>query len=984
MPSTSDSVKVAVRVRPFNQREKNAGSQCIISMQDKTTNIKNPETGDIKSFSYDHSYWSHDGFKETPSGVSEPDGSNYADQKRLFSDLGQGVLDNAWQGYNAALFAYGQTGSGKSYSMIGYGANKGIVPITCEELFKAIDTSSDNKKQLRVFFSMLEIYNEQVRDLIVKEKPPHGGLKIRQNPKSGFYVEGLKQVPVRSYKEIEKLMESGTINRTTAATNMNATSSRSHMVITIRFEQVLVNDAGQSNTRSSDINLVDLAGSERADSTGATGDRLKEGSAINQSLSTLGNVISALADQAMGKTKVLVPYRDSVLTKLLQSALGGNSRTIMIAALSPADINYDETLSTLRYADRAKKIQNKATVNESPTDRLIRELKEENARLMALLKKQGSGDTSGDALSDNDIQRMLEDNQRKMTDMSMSWEQRLEQAKREWERSIQQSEAREEDAAFNHFPYISNVNEDPQLSGVIKHVFTTGCTTIGRAGPGEGAIQLRGLGIQPKHCEIRTDGKKTFITPSSKTAAVFVNGLKIHEKTTLAHQDRLKIGSGSLFLYIGHPCERKDTDVSSFDFDFFMTELAEHDGVSVDIATPRGTDHGVAHDMANRMLFQEFVNLMPKIAEANAISDELKRFTKFEPIVRSESCHDPKGTAPGKEVIVRVLNTKTKKVWIWSTNKFYNRKDLMDELYLKTLDGEHVVLTRDKDPFWDPVEDIFLGSCHIMLQSVSYCAEIDEHFTVHNYHGKEEAVVHVMLLPCNEKGVVIEDDVILEPRDLVGKSINVLCKIPQCMSVRWISDDNSRGVECRFTMPYHKPAKTRDVWHKSYVEFEFKQQYSFRPVTQQILDYLQTNSLVLELWGKQVSEDQQLHQQLHQPNGILNGDSHMDATSDVIGQLKHRESELETLRTDYEQVRKDNFRLKQSLMKCEEKVKLLETRTALQRKNSRERAPSVKVSPTHGPPPAGAESEGPHGGLDLEFAKALRDFFRDVETCRTK
>ncbi|VDI38502.1 Hypothetical predicted protein, partial [Mytilus galloprovincialis] len=435
-----DSVKVAVRVRPFNQREKNAGSKCIISMSGQTTTIKNPENNETKAFSFDHSYWSHTDFDENELGLNiAKAGSNYSDQRQVYNDLGKGVLDNAWQGYNAALFAYGQTGSGKSYSMIGYGSNKGIVPILCEELFKAVEQNDDKSKQLQVSFSMLEIYNEQVRDLLVKAKPQQGGLKIRQNPQSGFYVEGLRLVPVRNYKEIENLMEQGTVNRTTASTNMNATSSRSHMVITIRFAQVFQTDGG-SNTRSSDINLVDLAGSERADSTGATGDRLKEGSAINQSLSTLGNVISALADLAMGKKKTLVPYRDSVLTKLLQSALGGNSRTIMIAALSPADINYDETLSTLRYADRAKKIQNKAVINESPTDRMIRELKEENAKLMALIKKSGLGgghgmskeateeENSSEEQSRQELEKMLKENERKMQDMQLTWEQRLEQA----------------------------------------------------------------------------------------------------------------------------------------------------------------------------------------------------------------------------------------------------------------------------------------------------------------------------------------------------------------------------------------------------------------------------------------------------------------------------------------------------------------------------------------------------------------------------
>lgn len=283
------------------------------------------------------------------------------------------------------MFAYGQTGSGKSYSMIGYGANKGIVPIACGELFKAIEAADkSNGKQMQVTFSMLEIYNEQIRDLLANssQKSKSGALKVRQDANQRFYVPNLRQLPCSNYETIERLMEEGTINRTTASTNMNATSSRSHMVITIKFKQVFNNDLGESTTKTSEINLVDLAGSERAKATGATGDRLKEGSAINVSLLTLGSVIEALAE---GNPKTVVPYRESVLTKLLKSALGGNSKTVMIAALSPADINYEETLSTLRYADRAKKIQNKAVINLSPTEKLIQDLKAENARLLKLL-----------------------------------------------------------------------------------------------------------------------------------------------------------------------------------------------------------------------------------------------------------------------------------------------------------------------------------------------------------------------------------------------------------------------------------------------------------------------------------------------------------------------------------------------------------------------------------------------------------------------
>lgn len=195
------------------------------------------------------------------------------------------------------------------------------------------------------------------------------------------------------------IKDEGTSNRTIASTNMNATSSRAHTIVTINLVQKYKNEAGKELAKSSLINLVDLAGSERADQTGATGDRLKEGAAINLSLTALGNVISALADQSTGKN-VRVPYRDSSLTKLLMNALGGNSKTIMIAAISPADINYEESLSTLRYADRAKQIKTKAVVNEDPTEKLIADLRAENERL----KKQLAGEkvANPNAVDDDD------------------------------------------------------------------------------------------------------------------------------------------------------------------------------------------------------------------------------------------------------------------------------------------------------------------------------------------------------------------------------------------------------------------------------------------------------------------------------------------------------------------------------------------------------------------------------------------------------
>ncbi|XP_061832657.1 kinesin-like protein KIF1B isoform X8 [Nerophis lumbriciformis] len=387
------SVKVAVRVRPFNSRETSKDSKCIIQMQGNTTTILNPKAPKepAKTFSFDYSYWSH----------TTPEDPCFAAQNQVYNDIGKEMLQHAFEGYNVCIFAYGQTGAGKSYTMMGKQeeGQEGIIPMLCEDLFEKINEDNNKEKlSYSVEVSYMEIYCERVRDLLNPKNK--GNLRVREHPLLGPYVEDLSKLAVTSYTDIADLMDAGNKARTVAATNMNETSSRSHAVFTIVFTQKKHDsETDLSTEKVSKISLVDLAGSERADSTGATGTRLKEGANINKSLTTLGKVISALAevDNSTSKSKKkkktdFIPYRDSVLTWLLRENLGGNSRTAMVAALSPADINYDETLSTLRYADRAKNIKCNAVINEDPNNKLVRDLKDEVARLKELLRAQGLGD----------------------------------------------------------------------------------------------------------------------------------------------------------------------------------------------------------------------------------------------------------------------------------------------------------------------------------------------------------------------------------------------------------------------------------------------------------------------------------------------------------------------------------------------------------------------------------------------------------------
>ncbi|XP_010848210.1 PREDICTED: kinesin-like protein KIF1B isoform X1 [Bison bison bison] len=355
-------------------------------MQGNSTSIINPKNPKEapKSFSFDYSYWSH----------TSPEDPCFASQNRVYNDIGKEMLLHAFEGYNVCIFAYGQTGAGKSYTMMGKQeeSQAGIIPQLCEELFEKINDNCNEEMSYSVEVSYMEIYCERVRDLLNPKNKGH--LRVREHPLLGPYVEDLSKLAVTSYTDIADLMDAGNKARTVAATNMNETSSRSHAVFTIVFTQKKHDtETNLSTEKVSKISLVDLAGSERADSTGAKGTRLKEGANINKSLTTLGKVISALAEVSKKKKKTdFIPYRDSVLTWLLRENLGGNSRTAMVAALSPADINYDETLSTLRYADRAKQIKCNAVINEDPNAKLVRELKEEVTRLKDLLRAQGLGD----------------------------------------------------------------------------------------------------------------------------------------------------------------------------------------------------------------------------------------------------------------------------------------------------------------------------------------------------------------------------------------------------------------------------------------------------------------------------------------------------------------------------------------------------------------------------------------------------------------
>ncbi|KAL3670368.1 hypothetical protein V7S43_004677 [Phytophthora oleae] len=361
-----ETVKVVVRCRPLFGKELVEGRKSIVILDQAAAliSLKCPDNGQLKSFTFDSVY------------------DENTSQRQFYDESGYPLVESIFDGYNGTIFAYGQTGCGKTHTMQGKDSPpelRGVIPLSFDHIFDTIN--ADTSREYMVRASYLEIYNEDIRDLLNEDSKKK--LDLKESADGTVYVKDLTEVVVRDVESMNNVMNRGFKNRTVGATLMNEGSSRSHSIFTVVVE-TSETIGGQDHFKAGKLNLVDLAGSERQSKTGATGNRLKEGCKINLSLSALGNVISALVD---GKGKH-IPYRDSKLTRLLQDSLGGNTKTLMVAAVSPADYNYDETLSTLRYANRAKNIKNKPIVNEDPKDAKLREYKEEIERLRKMLESQ--------------------------------------------------------------------------------------------------------------------------------------------------------------------------------------------------------------------------------------------------------------------------------------------------------------------------------------------------------------------------------------------------------------------------------------------------------------------------------------------------------------------------------------------------------------------------------------------------------------------
>ncbi|RCH86805.1 kinesin-like protein Klp8, partial [Rhizopus stolonifer] len=487
------------------------------------------------------SYWSAD--KNDP---------QFADQELVYNDLGRELLDHAFDGYNCCIFAYGQTGSGKSYSMMGYGEDKGIIPRTCSELFERITDLSNDKLKFQVEVSYIEIYNEKVRDLL--NPANKGNLKVREHPTFGPYVEDLSRLVVKSFDDIEHLMSEGNKARTVAATNMNETSSRSHAVFTLFLTSNRFDETANLNTeKCSRISLVDLAGSERANSTGATGVRLKEGANINKSLTTLGKVIAALAEASAhphNSKKAhnqhnFVPYQE----------LQALRDTLMIYAPEEVEkITQQKKSKDGNASSRASSRANARSTTASP---------------MLLISPESpiiATQRGNSLLTKEQVVEQLQSSEKLLSQVNQTWEEKMhktEEIHRQREEALRElGVIVEKDNIGVYAPksiHLINLNEDPLMTECLMYQIKSGITRVGKLGSSVPAdIRLSGPEIMDEHCyfenlpmekEEKKEEQRIVKIYPGKESVTLVNGMHISEPKVLHSGYRIIFGSGLHHLF---------------------------------------------------------------------------------------------------------------------------------------------------------------------------------------------------------------------------------------------------------------------------------------------------------------------------------------------------------------------------------------------------------------------------------------------------
>uniref|UniRef100_A0A671LF42 Kinesin-like protein KIF13A n=1 Tax=Sinocyclocheilus anshuiensis TaxID=1608454 RepID=A0A671LF42_9TELE len=951
-------VKVAVRVRPMNRREIELSTKCVVEMEENQT-ILHPPPSNV--FAFDHCFWSMD----------ESNIPKYAGQEVVFKCLGEGILENAFQGYNACIFAYGQTGSGKSFSMMGNGEQPGLIPRLCCSLFERVSRDQNQTHSFKVEVSYMEIYNEKVRDLL-DPKGSRQSLKVREHKVLGPYVDGLSQLAVMNFEDIESLMSEGNKSRTVAATNMNEESSRSHAVFSVIVTQTLYDlQSGNSGEKVSKISLVDLAGSERVSKTGAAGERLKEGSNINKSLTTLGCVISALADQSAGKGKSkFVPYRDSVLTWLLKDNLGGNSKTAMIATISPAADNYEETLSTLRYADRAKRIVNHAVVNEDPNARIIRELREEVEKLKVQLSQ-------AESLKAPELQEKLQESEKLIQEMTVTWEEKLrktEEIAQDRQKQLESMGISLESSGIKVGEdkcFLVNLNADPALNELLVYYLKN----IGRY------IDIGGF-LLPNIVLVVF----VLISDPMQKAVHALEKQYVEEKRVALEEQRL--------MY--------ERELQSLRQQLSPEKASQHACVCF-------RDELFRQSLSR--LREQVVRANTLVREANFLSEEMHKLTDYQVTLQIPAANlsaNRKRGAIVSEPAIQVRR-KGKGTQVWTIEKLENKLVDMRDHYRDWREAAQEVNrlhSKAGDPFYEAQENHnLIGVANVFLECLFHEVKLQYAVPIISQQGEVAGRLQVELLRVS--GVVPErlaggDDSSenssqssgYEVMDNNGEIVHMARKLTCRVRIREASGlplNLSNFVFCQYTFweqsepavappivsPDTPPSQTADAHFT--VRFDHCRDFVVQ-VTEEFLEFVSDGALAIEVWGHRYAgngrsvwelDALQAKRRTLRDRCVYSQSLHVVLQEEDLNCVRERWSDALIKRREYleEQIK----RIINKPEKCEEDVEreagLVEQWVGLTEERNAVLVPApgsgIPGAPAHWVPPAGMEAHIPVLFLDL-------------------
>lgn len=788
---------MAVRIRPFNDKELGEKEPICLEVNKETirvfNNIKNPRT-----FTFDHIFWSLD---ESNADANPP----RALQACVYERVQRGVVDDVLEGFNYCLFAYGQTGSGKSFSMMGSPDSPGITPRLISDLFAKINNNSDEKRSFTVEFSMLEIYNEKIKDLLKdSKKNPNQSMKIKLDKHKNFYVHNLRWEETKTLSDVLCLLERGNRQRSISATLMNAHSSRAHTLVTLRI-RMQENVYGNTISRWSEMHLVDLAGSEKVGRTGVQGRHLREGCHINKSLTTLGRVITILAEKAAGKKKqVVIPYRESPLTMILKNALGGNSKTLMLCTLSPAMGNFEETLSTLHYANQAKRIRCHAVINESGADREIRLLKQENERLRSELgqmkdemEKIRSREVSFNKNHENSFSESKEQKKKKWEELRSMFEENQFKLKsivrpKKLVKGFNSAIHLKPSSSLN--AKLINIRTEQMMNRKLVFDLTklgevqiSRSTKDGKWKPNQ--ILCDSPGIREDHGQILWENGRALIeinagyTKAQREAIVVNNKILFGGRTQLEHRDVLIIGKKLVFVY----CEKGQTiapeDFPKFDSclrrintrtrtiieDIDTVESAFAETIGEDLASQnethdepspprpsfflpdgRKTSAKVFDEDETQKIIETGNNIFNRKQlswKRTKLEKEIDRKVKKMNAIALKNGRDLRLSSIECEwekgvVYVRVDNFDLGYAYVWETDDFKRRsaKCLRQK---KTMPRAQIQrnMNTPQDPFWSEMKFVYLGEASLDLtKDLNFLGDLQL-----NYKNKKGFVVMVEL-----------------------------------------------------------------------------------------------------------------------------------------------------------------------------------------------------------------------------------------------